>query len=58
MSLDKLLLLSAVGVSVVLPMVAAKAKDPRRAMWLCLMLFVSFNVLYSGLLFYVFPRLL
>jgi len=32
--------------------------DPRRALRLCLPLFVGFNALYSGLLFYVFPRLL
>ena len=56
--MDKLLLLSAALVSVALPMLAARMDDPRRALRLCLPLFVGFNVVYCGLLFYVFPRLL
>ena len=57
--MDKLLLLlSVIGVAVALPMVAARAENPRRGLLLCLPLFVGFNVFYFAMLFYVFPRLL
>lgn len=57
--MDKLvLLLSAIGVVVALPMAAARVSDPRRGLLVCLALFAGFNVLYFVLLFYVFPRLL
>ncbi|MFH1808780.1 MAG: hypothetical protein ABIJ09_08540 [Pseudomonadota bacterium] len=55
--MDKLVLLSVIGASVAVPMMAARLGDPRRALRLCLFAFVGFNAVYIALLFLVFPRL-
>ena len=54
----KVLLLSVLFASIVIPLLAARAPNPRRAIRLAIVATVLFNVLYLLAIRFVYPRLL
>ena len=58
MLLPKLLLLSVIIASVVIPVLAARDPNPRRSLRKAVFFMIVFNVLYLLAIRFVYPRLL